>query len=639
MFSFATENNSDSDEELDFTTVNRNTNTGLGNIFGKTDPGNSAANNSKLTYQAPKQPVRGEMRNVEIVQTEERIAGGGEAKEERLEVMSNVRAGVKMCTAVSAYKYENNAFESLGKLGLAIIGKKESSFYQLLLYRGKQTVVAVANISPKFNFKVQQDNYANFVDEGRKSWTVCFDSQDLLINFVKQVYLCKAMFNKDGVCSCDLVLGDGREVEMGDSLEVQMTSWMVDHQSLNRMIETTRNKDKGMRFKLGGRNFFSGLEDGIIGMKKGGRRFIIAPSESGRTAYDVEITKLKAVEQERRVPIDVIPTTTTNNNIIERMAKVGQPVISSRSNETPMEMPELEEVTTRSVSAFSTPRSVRRNSNHDSGLRTTPIPIIRSDSPSSSLRSGHSTNGPVRMVQQVPSGPVYNHGSEFNMLMSETRMQNTEMRMNIQRISDKMDTLIGASKQTSYPTLNTNTDDINGKLENILEQNREMKLLLEKHSGTKVRDETEEETLIKQQKLNEQTEMLRRLEVTLREKEQQLEKEMSSRQEIIQQLEERLVEQTLMTERSQRSQLQSEVKKLLGSTAKLLLAQFSEDEVYSGDSVRQTIGHTFQLIGDKLQEKYGSDGSQEARRDPPPVAAVAPVPAEVEEWEAESNEY
>ena len=188
--------------------------------------------------------------------------------------------------------------------------------------------------------------------------------------------------------------------------------------------------------------------------------------------------------------------------------------------------------------------------------------------------------------------------------------------------------------------MNTHSDDINGKLEQILEQNREMKLLLGKNANAKVRDDIEEETLIKQQKLNEQTEMLRRLEITLREKEQQLEKEMSSKQEIIHQLEERLVEQTLTTERSQRSQLQLEVKKLLGSTAKVLLGQFSEDEVYSGDSVRQTIGHTFQLIGDKLQEKYGSDSAaQEARRDHPPVAAVAPVPAGVEEWEAESNEY
>jgi len=43
-----------------------------------------------------------------------------------------------MATAVSAYKYETTGYESLGKLGLAIIGKKESNCYQLLLYRGKQ---------------------------------------------------------------------------------------------------------------------------------------------------------------------------------------------------------------------------------------------------------------------------------------------------------------------------------------------------------------------------------------------------------------------------------------------------------------------------------------------------------------------
>merc|ERR1719461_1494924 len=88
--------------------------------------------------------------------------------------------------------------------------------------------------------------------------------------------------------------GDGRPVELGDSLEVQLTQWTVLHQSLGRMMETTRNKDKGIRFKLGGKNFFSGLESGIVGMKKGGRRFIIAPSEEGRKAFDVEITKVKA---------------------------------------------------------------------------------------------------------------------------------------------------------------------------------------------------------------------------------------------------------------------------------------------------------------------------------------------------------
>merc|ERR1712064_126636 len=131
---------------------------------------------------------------------------------------------------------------------------------------------------------------------------------------------------------------------------------------------------------------------------------------------------------------------------------------------------------------------------------------------------------------------------------------------------------------------------------------------------------------------------LQRLEQKLKEKEQQLFKELANKQETIRALEEKLEEQMLLTENIQmsaRGQLQGEVRKLLSSTGKLLLNQFSIDEVYSGDTVRDTITHTFTLIGDKLMEKYGVETSsaQESRRDPPPIATVAPVPAEVEEWD------
>ena len=120
MFSFAADNNSSDEEaELDFGPNTSTSNSaGLGSLFGSER--HTAASNTKLVYQAPKQPGSGsgsgaetKMRTVEIVQ---------EKEEEKLEVMSNVRSGVKMATAVSAYKYENGGYESLGKLGLAIIG-------------------------------------------------------------------------------------------------------------------------------------------------------------------------------------------------------------------------------------------------------------------------------------------------------------------------------------------------------------------------------------------------------------------------------------------------------------------------------------------------------------------------------------
>ena len=117
-------------------------------------------------------------------------------------------------------------------------------------------------------------------------------------------------------------------------------------------------------------------------------------------------------------------------------------------------------------------------------------------------------------------------------------------------------------------------------------------------------------------KLRDQADILRRLEVNLKEKEEQLEEVARGQEETINQLERKLEEQMMLTESVQagaRSQLQAEVKKLMSSTAKLLLSQFREDEDYSGTSVRQTLATTFQLIGDKLAEKY---------REPPPVAAV-----------------
>ena len=417
------------------------------------------------------------------------------------------------------------------------------------------------------------------------------------------------MFPSDGPCvHSDLVLGDGRPVELGDSLEVQVTQWTVNHQSLGRMLETTRNKEKGIRFKLGGKNFFSGLETGIVGMKKGGRRFIIAPSEEGRKAFDVEITKVK-VDQKVDVPGET--------QLRDRVAKLGQPVmVRPQVPETPLDIPDLEDVPPKS--AFSTPRMSRRQSGQEGGgggggggVRTTPIPIIRSDSPQS-FRSGHSSSGVFRPLAQPQSGQYsLGQGPEFNMMMSEARMQNTEIRMNIQRVSDKLDAVLALQQPSKQGE--AGQQEILARLDLVLANSKAGPAL----AGDKLR---------------EQADKLRRLEINLKEKEEQLEEVARGQEETINLLERKLEEQMMLTESVQagaRSQLQTEVKKLMSSTAKLLLSQFRPEEEYSGSRVRETVATTFQLIGDKLAEKY---------REPPPVAAVAPVPSLVEQWEVEEDQ-
>jgi len=644
MFSYEGDN---SEDELDFTPIS-STGGGLGSVFGSRPQSHSAINNSKLTYKPPKQPSEGqngevsEFRNVEIKQVNDKNT------EESLELMSNIRPGVKMATAVSAYRFENNGFESLGKLGLAIIGKKESNCYQLLLYKGKQNAVAIANISPTLKLNIQPDNYANFLDERGTSFTVCFESQDVLINFAKQVLLCKTTFQMSGLLCCDLCVGEGKEVEMGDSLEVHMTGWTVENQGIGQMVETTRSKEKGIRFKLGGKNFFSGMERGILGMKKGGRRFLINATESGIRSYDVEVTKLKSSEHEKNVSLqnnNQLPEDKTEE-LVERMARLGQSLVQNKKKNSingSQEMPELEEINPRS--AFSVPISRKNDSKPqqpESGFTTIPITNIRSDTPQS-VRSGVSgTYGNIHQGQaEGQLGNFYSQGSELNMLMSETRMQNTEMRMNMQRVGDKVDTLLSltaGARRSSLGGGKVTNEDIMKKLEGLVEQNSELKEMLGARRMSSSEDaQIAEENILKQQKLTEQSEMLKRLEEILREKEQQMEKVVRSQNEKIKVLEQRLEEQIQINEsaeHSTRTQIKSEVKKVLNSTGKFLVSQFDSEQNFSGQQVQHTVGQTVRLIADRLADKYEA---LEAKKEPP-VAAVAPVPAEVEEWEAESDQ-
>ena len=42
--------------------------------------------------------------------------------------------------------------------------------------------------------RVEKDNFATFRDEKQNEWTLAFDSQDLLVNLLKQFLLCKTVF-------------------------------------------------------------------------------------------------------------------------------------------------------------------------------------------------------------------------------------------------------------------------------------------------------------------------------------------------------------------------------------------------------------------------------------------------------------
>uniref|UniRef100_A0A7N6AIL4 peptidylprolyl isomerase n=1 Tax=Anabas testudineus TaxID=64144 RepID=A0A7N6AIL4_ANATE len=173
----------------------------------------------------------------------------------------------------------NGQYVKQGKLGAAVLGNHTTKEYKLLLYLSQQKQVTTARIHMGFVFTVQPNNYCTFYDDQRQNWSLMFESEKALSNFCKEVCLAKAnsTASLDTVVVQDLTLGEGQGVENGDSLEVVYTGWLLQNHSIGQMFDSNQNKEKLLRLKIGAGKVIKGWEEGMLGMKKAGSRLIIIP--------------------------------------------------------------------------------------------------------------------------------------------------------------------------------------------------------------------------------------------------------------------------------------------------------------------------------------------------------------------------
>uniref|UniRef100_A0A669QNG0 peptidylprolyl isomerase n=1 Tax=Phasianus colchicus TaxID=9054 RepID=A0A669QNG0_PHACC len=178
------------------------------------------------------------------------------------------------------------------------------------LKQGKYGAAVVGSHATK---EVQSNNYSTFYDDQRQNWSIMFESEKAAMDFSKQV--CIAKYNSspvlDSVLYQDLLLGEGQGVEGGDSLEIAYTGWLFQNNGLGQVFDSNVNKDKLLRLKLGSGKVIKGWEEGMMGMKKGGRRYLIIPPAwaygtqgvAGRVppdstlVFEVEVRRVKLVKE------------------------------------------------------------------------------------------------------------------------------------------------------------------------------------------------------------------------------------------------------------------------------------------------------------------------------------------------------
>jgi len=113
----------------------------------------------------------------------------------------------------------------------------------------------------------------------------------------------KTITTDSGLKYQDLKAGTGTEAKKGDTVEVHYTGWLTNGKKFDSSVDS----GKPFSFKLGARMVIQGWDEGVAGMKVGGKRKLTIPyklayGEEGRPPvipekadliFEVELLKVK----------------------------------------------------------------------------------------------------------------------------------------------------------------------------------------------------------------------------------------------------------------------------------------------------------------------------------------------------------
>jgi len=75
----------------------------------------------------------------------------------------------------------------------------------------------------------------------------------------------------------DISVGSGAEAGSGQTVSVHYTGWLTD----GTKFDSSKDRDEPFEFQLGARWVIAGWDEGVVGMRIGGRRKLTIPPELG----------------------------------------------------------------------------------------------------------------------------------------------------------------------------------------------------------------------------------------------------------------------------------------------------------------------------------------------------------------------
>ena len=83
--------------------------------------------------------------------------------------------------------------------------------------------------------------------------------------------------SESGLYTQDLVVGTGKEAVSGSRAQVHYTGWLPD----GSVFDSSRPRGEAFTFDLGAGRVIKGWDEGVVGMRVGGKRKLVIPSDLG----------------------------------------------------------------------------------------------------------------------------------------------------------------------------------------------------------------------------------------------------------------------------------------------------------------------------------------------------------------------
>ena len=94
---------------------------------------------------------------------------------------------------------------------------------------------------------------------------------------IPTVSCAKGVKMPDGLVIEDVKVGTGKEAKAGDTVTVHYTGWLTN----GKKFDSSLDRNEPFTFHLGGGEVIRGWDEGVAGMKVGGKRKLTIPSKLG----------------------------------------------------------------------------------------------------------------------------------------------------------------------------------------------------------------------------------------------------------------------------------------------------------------------------------------------------------------------